>query len=356
MTAHHHDDDKNGASHGHTHNHDKDHGHAHHAGCSHHHGHAHGHSHGHSHAHGHGHGHHGHHHHVPKNFDRRFAIGAGVNMAFVVLELTFGFISNSLALIADAIHNFSDVVGLLLAWGGAWLARLMPSARRTYGFRSATILAALTNAALLFVVVGAIVIEAFHRFMQPTETAGMTVVWVALAGIAINGGTAMLFWHGQKDDINIRGAFLHMAADAAVSLGVVIAALGIMATGWLWIDPVISLLIAAVILWSTWGLAKESLHLSLAGVPPQIDHAAVKEWLGSLPGVTEVHDLHIWAMSTTENALTVHLLRPDAPADDAFLQMIGKELAERFQIHHPTIQIEIGNAKDSCKLAPADVV
>lgn len=293
---------------------------------------------------------------MPKNFDRRFAIGAGINMLFVVLELTFGFISNSLALIADAIHNFSDVVGLLLAWGGAWLARLLPTARRTYGFRSATILAALTNAALLFVVVGAIVIEAVHRFMKPAEMASMTVVWVALAGIVVNGATAMLFWHGQKDDINIRGAFLHMAADAAVSLGVVIAALVIMGTGWFWVDPVISLLIAAVILWSTWGLARESLHLSLAGVPPQIDHAAVKTWLAGLPGVTEVHDLHIWALSTTENALTVHLLRPDAAADDGFLQMVAEELQTRFQIHHPTIQIEIGNAKESCKLAPADVV
>lgn len=293
---------------------------------------------------------------MPKNFDRRFAIGAGINMLFVVLELTFGFISNSLALIADAIHNFSDVVGLLLAWGGAWLARLLPTARRTYGFRSATILAALTNAALLFVVVGAIVIEAVHRFMKPAEMASMTVVWVALAGIVVNGATAMLFWHGQKDDINIRGAFLHMAADAAVSLGVVIAALVIMGTGWFWVDPVISLLIAAVILWSTWGLARETLHLSLAGVPPQIDHAAVKTWLAGLPGVTEVHDLHIWALSTTENALTVHLLRPDAAADDGFLQMVAEELQTRFQIHHPTIQIEIGNAKESCKLAPADVV
>jgi cobalt-zinc-cadmium efflux system protein len=327
--------------------------------CNHDHG-PHGHDHddphhGHGHSHGHGH-HHGHHHHVPKNFDRRFAIGAGINMLFVVLELVFGFISNSLALIADAVHNFSDVVGLLLAWGGAWLARLMPSARRTYGFRSATILAALANAALLFVVVGAIVIEALHRFLKPAEMASMTVVWVACIGIVINTATAMLFWHGQKDDINIRGAFLHMAADAAVSLGVVIAALIIMATNWFWIDPVISLVIAAVILWSTWGLAKESLHLSLAGVPPQIDHAAVKTWLASLPGVTEVHDLHIWAMSTTENALTVHLLRPGAAPDDAFLHMAAEELQKRFQIHHPTIQIEVGNLSAGCKLAPADVV
>jgi len=319
--------------------------------CNHDHG-AHGHDHHHGHGHSHGHGHH----HIPKNFDRRFAIGAAINMAFVVLELVFGFISNSLALIADAVHNFSDVVGLLLAWGGAWLARLMPSARRTYGFRSATILAALANAALLFVVVGAIVIEAVHRFFSPAEMASMTVVWVACIGIVINTATALMFWHGQKDDINVRGAFLHMAADAAVSLGVVIAALIVMGTNWFWIDPVISLVIAAVILWSTWGLAKEALHLSLAGVPPQIDHAAVKAWLGGLPGVTEVHDLHIWAMSTTENALTVHLLRPSATLDDGFLHTVAEELQKRFQIHHPTIQIEIGNLQDGCKLAPADVV
>lgn len=349
MTNHHHDDDKNGASHGHTHSHDTAHGHTHAAGCRHDHG---GHDHG---GHGHSHGH-GHHHHVPKNFDRRFAIGAAINIVFVVVELVFGFVANSLALIADAIHNFSDVIGLLLAWGGAWLARLLPSARRTYGFRSATILAALTNAALLFVVVGAIVIEAGHRFFTPTETAGMTVVWVALIGIAINGGTAMLFWHGQKDDINIRGAFLHMAADAAVSLGVVLAALGIMATGWQWIDPVISLLIAGVILWSTWGLARESLHLALAGVPPQIDHEEVRKWLGTQPGVTEVHDLHIWAISTTENALTAHLVRPDAAPDDAFLQKTAEELLARFQIHHPTIQVETGKGQEICKLSPPDVV
>lgn len=332
--GHDHDHDHDDHAHEHPHDHGGSHG-----GCG-----------------GHGHGGHGHHHHIPKNFDKRFAIGAAINMAFVVAELAFGFISNSLALIADAVHNFSDVVGLLLAWGGAYLARLVPTAQRTYGYRSASILAALANAALLFIVVGGIVFEAFRRFADPLPMAGMTVVWVALVGIVINTATAMMFWHGQKDDINIRGAFLHMAADAAVSLGVVIAALVIMGTGWYWVDPVISLLIAAVICWSTWGLARESLHLSLAGVPRSVDRDAVQAYLAALPGVTEVHDLHIWAMSTTENALTVHLLRPGTGLDDGFLHQVAGELQTRFRIHHPTIQIEIGNAAAGCKLAPADVV
>ncbi len=333
------------------------------SGCDHHHDHSHeehAHDHGNDHAHGDDHGHggcgHGHHHHIPKNFDKRFAIGAALNMAFVIAELLFGFISNSLALIADAMHNFSDVVGLLLAWGGAWLARLIPTATRTYGYRSASILAALANAALLFVAVGGILFEALQRFFEPAPIAGMTVVWVAAIGIVINTATAMMFWHGQKDDINVRGAFLHMAADAAVSLGVVIAALIVMATDWYWIDPVISLVIAAVIVWSTWGLARDALHLSLAGVPKNIDQAKVRDYLAALPGVTEVHDLHIWAMSTTETALTVHLLRPGAAPDDTFLHDVGVALQNRFKIHHPTIQVEVGNAKDGCKLAPAEVV
>jgi cobalt-zinc-cadmium efflux system protein len=331
------------------------------SGCNHHHDHSHddhAHDHGHEDDHGHGgcgHGH-GHHHHIPKNFDKRFAIGAALNMAFVIAELLFGFISNSLALIADAMHNFSDVVGLLLAWGGAWLARLIPTATRTYGYRSASILAALANAALLFVAVGGILFEALQRFFEPAPIAGMTVVWVAAIGIVINTATAMMFWHGQKDDINVRGAFLHMAADAAVSLGVVVAALIVMATDWYWIDPVISLVIAGVIVWSTWGLARDALHLSLAGVPKNIDQAKVRDYLAALPGVTEVHDLHIWAMSTTETALTVHLLRPGAVPDDTFLHDVGTELQNRFKIHHPTIQVEVGNAKDGCKLAPAEVV
>lgn len=277
-------------------------------------------------------------------------------MGFVVAELLFGFISNSLALIADAMHNFSDVIGLLLAWGGAWLARLIPTATRTYGYRSASILAALANAALLFIAVGGIVIESVRRFFEPAVIDSTTVIWVAAIGIVINTATAMMFFHGQKDDINIRGAFLHMVADALVSVGVVVAAVIFMWTGYHWIDPVIGLVIAAVIVWSTWGLAKDSLHLSLAGVPRHVDVAAVRSYLAALPGVAEVHDLHIWAMSTTETALTVHLLRPGALPDDAFLHDVAGALQARFKIHHPTIQVEVGNAKDVCKLAPEEVV
>jgi len=318
--------------------------------------HAHGdHSHGHDH-HGHGHHHHGHHHHIPKNFDKRFAIGAALNMGFVVAELLFGFLSNSVALIADAMHNFSDVIGLLLAWGGAWLARLIPTATRTYGYRSASILAALANAALLFIAVGGIVIESVRRFFNPAVIESTTVIWVAAIGIVINTATAMMFFHGQKDDLNIRGAFLHMVADALVSVGVVVAALIVLWTGYDWIDPLIGLVIAGVIVWSTWGLAKDSLHLSLAGVPRNINVEAVRRYLAGLPGVAEVHDLHIWAMSTTETALTVHLLRPAAVPDDAFLHEVAGELQSRFKIHHPTIQIEAGNARDACKLAPEEVV
>ena len=277
-------------------------------------------------------------------------------MGFVVAELLFGFVSNSLALIADAMHNFSDVIGLLLAWGGAWLARLIPTTTRTYGYRSASILAALANAALLFIAVGGIVIESLRRFFEPAAIETTTVIWVAAIGIVINTATAMMFFHGQKDDINIRGAFLHMAADALVSVGVVVAALIVMWTGYNWIDPVIGLVIAAVIVWSTWGLAKDSLHLSLAGVPRNVDVSAVRGYLAGLPGVAEVHDLHIWAMSTTETALTVHLLRPGAAPDDGFLHDVAAELQTRFKIHHPTIQVEVGNVKHACKLAPEEVV
>lgn len=312
----------------------------------------HGHHHDH-HSHGH---HHGHHHHIPKNFDRRFAIGVALNTGFAAVELVFGFVTNSLALVADALHNFSDVAGLLLAWGGAWLARQNPTAERTYGYRGASILAALGNAGLLLFAVGAITFEAIRRIGAPAESDGMTVMAVAGIGVLVNGFTAMMFWHGQKDDINIRGAFLHMVADAAISVGVVLAALGMMATGWLWLDPAISLAIAVIILAGTWGLAKDSLHLSLAGVPRHIDHAAVKAYLAGLPAVREVHDLHIWAMSTTETALTVHLIRPSAGLDDSFLRRVSKELLEKFKIHHPTIQIEAGDGGDTCQQAPEDVI
>jgi cobalt-zinc-cadmium efflux system protein len=313
----------------------------------------------HHHHHGHScsHGHHGHSHHiVPKNLDRRFMIGAVINMAFVTGELGFGVISNSLGLIADAAHNFSDVIGLLLAWGGAFLARLAPTATRTYGYSGASILAALGNAALLLVATGGIIVHAISRLLDPAPVESSVVIWVALIGIVINAATAMLFYKDKDHDINVRGAYLHMAADAAVSLGVVIAGVIILKTGWFWVDPVIGLVIAAVILWGTWGLAKESLHLSLAGVPKGIDRDGVVRYLASLPGVTEVHDLHIWAMSTTRNAMTAHIIMPEGGADDAFLARITNDMEERFRIHHPTIQVERGGDVDSCRFAPEHVI
>lgn len=312
------------------------HGDHHHCGHDHHH-------HGHSHAHG--------HHHIPDSFGARFAIGAALNMLFVGAEVVFGLVSNSLALLADAVHNFSDVVGLLLAWGAAVLARLTPTERRTYGYRSASFLAALANACLLFLATGAIIVEALQRFSSPAPIAGNTVIIVACIGIAVNFGTAMLFWAGQKHDINIRGAFLHMMADAAVSLGVVIAAVVIRYTGWMWMDPVLSLLIAGVIVYSSWGLATEALNMALAGVPKNIDVAAVRDYFTKLVGVTEVHDLHIWPISTTETALTVHLVRPKAQPDDQFLRQVADALKAQFGIHHATIQIEAGNLDGACELA-----
>ena len=308
--------------------------------------------HDHSHAHDHSHGHAGHSH-APDSFGRAFAIGAALNTAFVIAELIFGYAANSLALISDAVHNLSDVIALLLAWGAAWLSQKQPTQRHTYGYRRASILAALFNAGLLLVAVGGIVVEAVNRLAEPAPVAGLTVVLVAALGVAVNGGTALLFMRGRHGDLNIRGAYLHMAADAGVSLGVVIAAGIIMLTGWLWLDPAISLVIAAVVFWSGWGLARDSVNLALDGVPRGIELAQVKDYLAGLEGVSEVHDLHIWAMSTNETALTAHLVRPGG-SDDAFLHGVCEEIAHRFNIHHATLQIEA--AADVCKLAPAERV
>jgi cobalt-zinc-cadmium efflux system protein len=314
---------------------------------------AHDHSHhNHSHGHDHSHGHAGHSH-APDSFGWAFAIGASLNTAFVIAELIFGYAANSLALISDAVHNLSDVIALLLAWGAMWLSQKRPTQRHTYGYRRASILAALFNAGLLLVAVGGIVVEAVDRFNNPAPVAGMTVILVAALGVAINGGTALLFMRGRHGDLNIRGAYLHMAADAGVSLGVVVAAFIIMATGWLWLDPAISLVIAAVVFWSGWGLARDSVNLALDGVPRSIELASVADYLGELQGVTEVHDLHVWAMSTNETALTAHLVRPGG-TDDAFLHGVCEELAHRFNIHHATLQIE--SATGVCKLAPAERV
>ena len=300
-----------------------------------HHGHGHGHGHGHSHGHGHGHGHS----HVPADFGRAFAIGVVLNTAFVIVEATYGFLSGSMALVADAGHNLSDVMALLLAWGASVAAKKPPSGRFTYGYKSSTILAAIANAALLFIAIGAILFETMHRLLDPQPVAGWTMIVVAGIGVVINTATALLFVRGQHD-INIRGAFLHMAADALVSVGVVVAGVVILLTGALWIDPVASLVIVAVIAWGTWGLAKDSIRMGLNAVPASICEKQVAQFLHGQDGVTLVHDLHIWPMSTTETALTAHLVMPGGSDGDAFLTGLSADLRERFGIGHATIQIE----------------
>jgi cobalt-zinc-cadmium efflux system protein len=299
---------------------------------------------------------HGHGHGLPAagSYDRAFAIGAALNLGFVAVEVIFGLLANSLALLADAGHNVSDVLGLALAWAAAWLARRRPTSRHTYGFGSSSILAALTNAVVLLMVIGAIAWEALWRLGHPVPVASATVIWVAALGIAINAATAWSFFAGRKADINIRGAYLHMAADAAVSAGVVLAALVIRATGWFWLDPLASLAVTLVIVIGTWGLLKESMGLAMAGVPAAIDRAEVEGYLAELPGVVAVHDLHIWALSTTETALTVHLVRPGRGPDDQFLIELAHQLRLRFRIGHSTIQVE--HEGDACLLAPAEVV
>ncbi len=295
--------------------------------------------HGHDHSHGHGHGHS----HAPADYGRAFAIGVTLNLAFVFVEGAYGLLSGSMALVADAGHNLSDVLGLLMAWGATILSGRSPSARFTYGFKSSSILAALFNAALLLVAIGAIAMEAVQRLMEPAPVDGGTVIIVSAIGIAINTATALLFLSGRKSDLNIRGAFLHMAADALVSAGVLVSGVLIGLTGLLWIDPVTSLVIVVVIAIGTWGLLKDSVKMSLLGVPPGIDHEQVEAYLGSEPGVSAVHDLHIWPLGTTETALTAHLVMPGGHPGDAFLRRIGDEMAHRFHIDHATIQIEVSD-------------
>ena len=304
-----------------------------------------------------GHDHAGHSHsHAPADFNRAFAVGIVLNVGFVVAEATYGFLANSLALLADAGHNLSDVLGLLLAWAAASLAKRRPSARYTYGLKRTPILASLANAMLLLVASGAIVLEAVRRLSAPEPVAEMTVIWVASIGIVINGVTALGFLSGRREDINIRGAFVHMLADALVSLGVVISGLIVMATGWMWIDPVVSIAVALVILVTTWSLLRDSVNLALDAVPPRIDRDAIERYLKDLPGVSEVHDLHIWSMSTTEVALTAHLVRPGAALDDGLLTTACRELSQRYGIGHATLQVEAGDPAHPCVLAPADVV
>ncbi|MBN9509124.1 MAG: cation transporter [Alphaproteobacteria bacterium] len=307
----------------------------------------------------HDHAHHPHDH-VPArapgaSFGRAFALGTVLNGGFVAAEVVFGIAAHSMALLADAVHNAGDVLALLLAWGAAALARRLPSVRRTYGWGRGSILAALINAAVLLVSVGAITLEAVERFLTPAPVATATVAWVALAGIAINGVTAWMFARGHED-LNIRATFLHMAADAGVSAGVVVAALLIAATGLFWIDPVTSLLIAAVIVVGTWGVLRDSVNLAMDGVPSGIACADVETYLVGLPGVTEVHDLHIWGLSTTETALTAHVVVAARDGDEALIARATHDLAVLFGIGHVTLQIETEALADRCRLRPADVV
>jgi cobalt-zinc-cadmium efflux system protein len=318
------------------------------------HDHAHGHDHArHAHDGGHAHGGAGHAH-APADFGRAFMIGTALNVGFVLVEAGFGIASNSVALLADAGHNLSDVFGLVVAWSAVALSKRPPSHRFTYGLRGSSILAALTNAVVLLIAVGAIGWEAIMRLFSPGEVGGVTVMIVAGIGILINGGTALLFASGSRD-INIRGAFLHMTADAAVSAGVVIAGLLIITTGWLWVDPAISLIIAAVILWSTWGVLRDGVIMALDAVPPGIDEEGVRQYLAAQQGVRQIHDLHIWAMSTTETALTAHLFMPAGHPGDAFLAEIAHALEADYGIGHVTLQVET-DASIACAQEPEHVV
>ncbi len=309
--------------------------------CSDHHDH-HGHEHG-------GHHHHGHSHdHGPGNFNRAFAVGIVLNVVFVLAEAFFGWRVNSLALLADAGHNLSDVAGLVLAWVAAMAGRLRPDHRHTYGWQRASILAAFANAILLLVAMGALAWEAIDRLHSSAATQGGTIIAVAAIGVVVNGVTAALFMSGSKSDLNIRGAFMHMAADALVSLGVVAAGALYLWQGWSWLDPVVSLIIALVIVAGTWSLFRQSVHLLFDGVPESVDLAELDCWLRGLPGVSAVHDLHVWAMSTQDNAMTAHLVMPAGHPGDAFYLEVAKGLQERFGISHPTLQIEMAPIEHGC--------
>jgi cobalt-zinc-cadmium efflux system protein len=305
-------------------------------------------------AHHHDHHEHGHHH-AGHGHGRAFATGTVLNVGFVLVEVAFGLVANSMALLADAAHNLGDVLGLLLGWGAAWLANLPPTRRRTYGWGRSSILAALLNATIMLIGVGAIGVEAVQRLLAPMPVRESTVILVAAAGIVVNGATALLFLRGRSHDINIRAQFLHMATDAAVSAAVVLAGILILFTGWSWLDPLASLGIGIVIVVSTWGLLRESVDLAMDAVPGGVAHEEVQQYLASMPGVQEVHDLHIWGLSTTQTALTAHLVCADAPAASR-LHDVTTELRDRFGIGHATLQIETGADAELCRLRPHDVV
>jgi cobalt-zinc-cadmium efflux system protein len=315
-------------------------------------GHSHGKDHDHQHDHGHPHGHV----HAPADFGRAFAIGTLLNGGFVAAEAAFGLWGHSLALLADAGHNLSDVLGLLIAWWASRLARRPPTRKYTYAFGSASILAALANAVLLLVVTGGIAWEAIDRLRAPEAVASGTVVIVAAIGVAINLGTALMFMAGRRGDLNVRAAFLHMMGDAAISAGVVVAGWVIGVTGWLWLDPAVSLAVSALIVAGTWGVLRHATEMAMQAVPAGIDPHEVQRCLAAVHGVREVHDLHVWAMSTTETALSAHLVFPDGHPGDDRLGEIVHELEHRFGIRHSTLQVELGNGASPCRLAPADIV
>ncbi len=282
---------------------------------------------------------HDHAHHSPAPSDKRYTIAIALNLGFVLIEAAAGFFANSTALLSDAAHNLSDVLGLALAGGAAWLATRQSGEQRTYGYSKATVLAALANALVLVIACGGILWEATSRFFAPEATQPLFVMAVATIGVVINGATAMLFLAGRKHDVNVRGAYLHMLADAGVSAAVIAAGAAIWLTSWQWIDPAISVAVVLLILWGTWGLLRESLDLALDAAPRGIAVADVRGFLAAQPGVIAVHDLHIWAMGATKPALTAHLVRPEG-GDDAFLTSLADAIAHRFGIKHVTIQIE----------------
>ncbi|CAG9268438.1 cation diffusion facilitator family transporter [Paraburkholderia caribensis] len=304
-----------------------------------------------SHAHQHGHGHGHHHHHAPASgHGRAFALAVALNVTIVVVQAIYGVLANSTALLADAGHNLSDVLGLLLAWGATWLATRRPSARYTFGLGGSSILASLLNAGLLLFACGVIVAEAVGRLFHPSPVAGLDVFIVALVGMVVNGFSAWLFMRGQEDDLNIRGAFLHMVADAAVSAAVAVSGLAILFSGWTWLDPVMSIVVVAVIVYGTWGLLRDSIKLALNGVPPGVDVQKIREYLAAQPGVTDVHDLHVWALSTTGNALSAHLVIPDGHPGDVVIDGIVGTLRAEFDMHHATLQVDMGTTQHRCSL------
>ncbi|HEY1798339.1 MAG TPA: cation diffusion facilitator family transporter [Stellaceae bacterium] len=302
----------------------------------------------------HSHHHHGHQH--APDYGRAFAVGIAINLAYLVGEAGFGLYAGSLALLADAGHNLGDVLGLGLSWGAALLARREPSGRYTYGLRSTSILAALANATILLVVTGGIAWEALWRLWHPVAVGGAVVAWVAAAGIVVNGATALLFVSGRHRDLNVMSAFAHMAADALIAAGVVVAGIAIALSGWLWLDPVVSLVVSVVVIYGTAGIIRQAIAFALNAVPSGIDLAAIRTHLVAIPGVIALHDLHIWGMSTTETALTCHLVMPGGHPGDAALAALAHDLEDEFGIGHATIQIELGDTEEACALTPEHVV